>query len=161
VLDALGMVPVAILLTIDPVAAIDDDNDNEQPVAIPAVSKTTTKRVPILGSVRVRAGENRLGDETMRFKEAGFSGTVLRSDCVPGFRLQPNLDIVSKFWQACITDLKSTRSKSFSFRAKNQMDVSAATKWGNYQRSVLDSGALGDPQESASLNEAAGEYQGF
>jgi hypothetical protein len=71
------------------------------------------------------------------------------------------LELVGKFWSACITDLKSTRSKSFSFRAKNQMDVSAATKWGSYQKSVIESGALGDPGETASLNEADGDYQGF
>lgn len=162
VIDAMGMEPVSIVLTINPVD--NDDDEQDEPVTvvtIPTIPKAAAKRVPILGSVRVMAGDNRLSEETLRFKEAGFSGTVLRSDCVPGFRLQPNLEVVGKFWQACITDLKSTRSKSFSFRSKNKMNVSAATKWGNYQQSVIESGALGDPSESASLNEAAGDYQGF
>lgn len=158
VIDAVGMEPVSILLTIN---SPGNDFDHDDPVTIPTIPKAVAKRVPILGSVRVMAGENRLGEETTRFKDAGYSGAVLRSDCVPGFRLQPNLEIVSKFWEACITDLKSVRSKSFSFRSKNRMNVSAATKWGNYQKNIIESGALGDPSESASLNEAAGDYQGF
>jgi hypothetical protein len=157
VVDAAGMEPVSIVLTVNTV-----DDDQTEPVTIPVIPKAAAKRVPILGSVRAMAGDNRLSEETMRFKDAGYSGTVLRSDCVPGFRLQPNLEIVGKFWQACITDLKSTRSKSFSFRSKNKMNVSTATKWGNYQQSVIESGALGDPDESSSVMDSeAGDYQGF
>lgn len=167
---AMGMEPVAVVLTVNPVDnsnANNEDKENtddsiEQPtISIPILAKATSKRIPILGSVRVTAGDDRLSEVTMRFKDAGFSGTLLRSDCVPGFRSQPNLEITGQFWHACITDLKSTRSKAFSFRAKNKMNVSAATKWGNYQQNVIASGALGDPEESASLNEAAGDYQGF
>jgi hypothetical protein len=173
VIEALGMVPVAVVLTIQPSsnAVLDEsnevpDDDNQAHVVLPLlprVAKATRLRVPILGSVRQSAGENRLSDETLRYKEAGFAGTVLRSECVPvGLRQrQPNLDLVAKFWQACLTDLKSTRSRSFGFRSKNNLNVSVATKWGNYQKNVIESGALGDPQETASLNEAAGDYQGF
>jgi hypothetical protein len=170
VIEALDMVPVAMVLTIQPSSNADldetdevPDNDNQAPVLpLPRIAKATRLRVPILGSVRQSAGENRLSDETLRYKEAGFAGTVLRSECVPiGLRRQPNLEMVAKFWQACLTDLKSTRSKSFGFRSKNNLNVSVATKWGNYQKSVIESGALGDPQETASLNEAAGDYQGF
>ena len=72
------------------------------------------------------------------------------------------LELLGPFWSSCLHDLKSTKSKSFSFRAKNQMEKSVATQWGNYQKSVMDSGALGDPNESYSVvNEAAGEYKGF
>jgi hypothetical protein len=159
VTDSAGTEPVAMILTISPTS--DNEMDEERPVNIPSIPKSLSNRIPVLGSVRVAAGKNRLHEETLRFKEAGYSGAFLRADCVPGFRLHPNLEIVGKFWNACICDLKSTRSKSFSFRAKNKLEVSAATKWGNYQKSVIESGALGDPGETASLNEAAGDYQGF
>jgi hypothetical protein len=159
-IDASGMEPAAIVLTINPTT---DNMETEgvRPPNIPSIPKSLSKRIPILGSLSVPAGEDRLQEETLRFKEAGYSGAFLRGDCVPGFHMQPNLEIVGKFWYACICDLKSTRSKSFSFRAKNKLEVSSATKWGNYQKSVIESGALGDPSETASLNEAAGDYQGF
>lgn len=161
VIDAVGMEPVSIILTVNP-PINNNDEVEDTIVLIPTIPKAAAKRVPILGSVRATAGDNRLSEETIRYKDAGFSGTVLRSECVPGFRLQPNLEIVGKFWQACITDLKSTRSKSFSFRSKNKMNVSLATKWGNYQKNIIESGALGDPNESSSLvDTAAGDYQGF
>jgi hypothetical protein len=44
------------------------------------------------------------------------------------------------------------------------METSLSRQWGNYQQSVMDSGALGDPNESVSIDsidEAAGDYQGF
>jgi hypothetical protein len=42
------------------------------------------------------------------------------------------------------------------------MEKSAATKWGNFQKSIMDSGALGDPSESYSVvDESKGEYKGF
>ncbi|GAX15514.1 hypothetical protein FisN_6Hh131 [Fistulifera solaris] len=153
----IGADPAALIVTINP-----ESDDEETPVAIPPVNKALNKRVPILGSVRVTAGEGRLNEESQRFKEAGFLGTFLRSDCVPGFRMNPNLEIVAGFWAHCIADLKSTKSKSFSFRAKNNMEKNALTNWANYQQNVIDSGALGDPNDSYSIvNEAAGEYKGF
>jgi len=166
-----GVEPVALVLTVnaigdggdDDVLDSDDNNkDEDQLVPLPSVSRELSKRIPILGSVRVRAGDNRLSAESQRLKEAGFSGTFLRSDCVPGFRLQPDLEIVGKFWEACVTDLKSTRSKTFAFRAKNNMKKSVMTQWSNYQKDVIESGALGEPDESVSLmDEAAGDYKGF
>jgi hypothetical protein len=157
VVSTSGTEPVALVLTINPTDG--DDKDEERQVSIPHIPKNLS--IPILGSVRATAGDHRLHEETVRFKEAGYTGAFLRSDCVPGFRLQPNLEIVGKFWYACISDLKSTRSKSFSFRSKNRLEVSVATKWGNYQKSVIESGALGDPDDTSSLNEADGDYQGF
>jgi hypothetical protein len=158
--EKVGIEPAAIVFTMNQGNV---DGDEPQSIQIPIISKSLSKRIPILGSVRANSdGENRLlYEETIRYKDAGYTGTFLRWECIPGYQLQPNLELVGKFWSACITDLKSTRSKSFSFRAKNQMDVSAATKWGNYQKSVIESGALGDPGETASLNEADGDYQGF
>ena len=152
----LDEIPVSVLLTMNP-------NDEEQElVSLPKVPKALGKKTPIIGSVRVTAGENRLGTEVARFKEAGFTGVVLRSDCVPGFRLNPDLDVVGKFWSACIGDLKSTRSKSFEFNARNNMETHVMTKWANYQNDVIESGALGDPNDSESVvDSTAGEYKGF
>lgn len=149
--------PVSMLLTVN--AA---DDEQEEPVQLPTIPKELGKRIPILGSVRVIAGENRLGEESQRFKDAGFTGTFLRSDCVPGFRINLNLEAVGLFWSHCINDLKSTKSKAFSFRSKNNMEKNLATKWANYQNSVLQSGALGDPNDSYSIvDDAAGDYKGF
>jgi len=153
--------PVAVVVTINPEEQ-DSENDDDVEVALPTIPQDISDQIPILGSVRTTAGENRLGEESKRFKEAGFSGAFLRSDCVPGFRMNPDLELVGLFWAACVQDLKSTRSKSFSFRAKNNMDKSAATNWASYQQGVIESGALGDPNDSYSIvDEAAGEYKGF
>jgi hypothetical protein len=164
--SAVGSDPVSILLTVNPI-----DTDQKEAVALPRVPKSLGKRVPLLGSVRVTAGDNRIGIETSRFKEYGFTGTLLRSDCVPGFRLQPDLDIVGSFWAACISDLKSTRSKSFSFRSKNNMQENAGQNWLNYQSDVMTSGALGDEDTHGGGsvddlgdmmgNEQSGDYQAF
>ena len=164
---SMGQKPRALVLSPPAVAFGDEDEDDDnaeviEPPTLPTISRELTKEVPVLGSIRTVAGEGRLSLECNRFKDAGFNGVLLRSDCVPGFRLQPDLEIVSSFWQAVIADLKSTRSKSFGFRSKNNMDVSAATKWGNYQQNIMDSGALGDPDDNVSMMDAAnGDYKGF
>jgi hypothetical protein len=157
--ETVGTEPVAVVVTIGQASREEDG-----PITtIPNIPKVLSKHIPIIGSVRASSdGENRLLlDETIRYKDAGYTGTFLRYDCIPGYQLQPNLEFIGKFWFACISDLKSTRSKSFSFRSKNRMEVSVATKWGNYQKDVIESGALGDPNDTASFNDAGGDYQGF
>jgi hypothetical protein len=167
VCSALKTDPVSILVTVNPVNA-----EQQEPVTLPTVPKSAGKRVPVLGSVRVTAGDNRVNIEQSRFKENGFTGTLLRSECLPGTRVQLDLEIVGKFWSACINDLKSTRSKTFSFRAKNKMHKNVATEWVNYQSDIMESGALGDPNESFSMNDSeglsvmdegneSGDYKGF
>lgn len=152
----IGVDPSLVVLSLQALEEVQESHP------LPTISKEVGKNVPIIGSVRTQPGENRLHLECQRFKEAGFRGVALRSDCVPGFRINPDLEIVGKFWQAVISDLKSTRSKSFSFRAKNNMDRSMADKWMGYRKSVLDSGALGDPDQSVSMiDSASGDYQGF
>ena len=148
--------PVAAVLTIN---VVDNESEEAEVLDLPQIPKY---KYPLLNSIRATAGENRLGAEAKRVKDAGFHGAFLRSDCLPGFRMNPDLELVGTFWEACISDLKSTRSKSFSFRAKNNMNKSLSTQWANYQQSVVDSGALGDPDESYSVvDSAAGEYKGF
>lgn len=149
--------PVCVVLTVNP-----SEKDQVEPVALPSVPKALGKRVPVLGSVRVVAGDNRLGIESNRCKDSGFQGAFLRSECLPGFRTNLDLNIVGSFWAACINDLKSVKSKSFAFRAKNNMEKDRAAEWAKYQMNVLDSGALGDPSESYSVvDSASGEYKGF
>ena len=147
---------VSVLLTVTCDA---EGSDSEVP--LPKVPKALGKKIPIIGSVRVPAKDDRIADETARFKEAGFTGALLRSDCLPGYRINPNLDFVGKFWSACIGDLKSTRSKAFGFRAKNNMEKKVATQWANLQKDVIDSGALGDPSDARTENLKEGEYRGF
>lgn len=160
----LGEDPVTVVVTVNPPIVPDDDDEDAdvEPVALPTLTKTVTKRVPMTGSLREPAGDNRLSLGSSRFKEAGFTSNLLRTECFPGFDVRLDLNIVGRFWAGCIADLKSTRSKSFAFRSKNNMEKNALTNWSNYQKSVIDSGALGDPNESYSVvNEEAGEYKGF
>eukprot|EP00542_Grammatophora_oceanica_P016636 CAMPEP_0194030980 /NCGR_PEP_ID=MMETSP0009_2-20130614/4276_1 /TAXON_ID=210454 /ORGANISM="Grammatophora oceanica, Strain CCMP 410" /LENGTH=342 /DNA_ID=CAMNT_0038671027 /DNA_START=161 /DNA_END=1189 /DNA_ORIENTATION=- len=134
-------------------------------VKLPTISSELKQRVPILGSVVATPGENRIGDETRRFKEAGFTGGLLRADCVPGFRMNPDLDMVSMFWSACIGDLKSLKSKSFSFRAKNHMEKNQAQEWAKYQMDVIESGAIGaadhEGEPDVPVDIMNGDYVGF
>ncbi len=58
--------------------------------------------------------------------------------------LQPDLEIVGKFWSACINDLKSTESKAFSFRSKNNMEKNSGQQWMNCQSDIMTSNALCD-----------------
>jgi hypothetical protein len=152
-----GEEPVSILLTVNP------EDEDQEVVSIPTVPKALGKTTPILGSVRVPAGENRMGEETARFKEAGYTGALLRSDCIPGFRMNMDLDFVGAFWSACIGDLKSLKSKSFNFQSRNWMNKSQSLEWAKYQNSVIASGALGDPASSVGLDldEEGGDYKGF
>jgi hypothetical protein len=164
--------PVCVVLTVHPESASEDASTEEKvpgaepsPVAVPRIPKALVKRIPVVGSVRALAGDGRIGTEAARMKEAGFSSVLLRSDCLPGYNRQKRqlgLDIIGHFWASCIDDLKSVKSKSFSFRAKNNLEKSQGTVWANYQNSVIESGALGDPDDSYSIvDSAAGEYKGF
>ena len=166
----MGEDPVSILITINSSSNAEDESDDDEETSEPAealplpfVPKALGKRVPILASVREGAGAGRMGHETARIKASGFTGAVLRRECVPGFPGDPPLEYSSDFWSACIGDLKSTRSKSFNFRSKNNMETNLATKWASYQSDVMDSGALGDMADSAppGFNPDEGDYQGF
>jgi len=167
--ELMGEDPVSILISINP-SSIEEDNTGDETTSepaetlpLPVIPKALGKRVPILASVRTGAGAGRLGEETVRIKASGFTGAVLRRECVPGFPANPSLEFSSDFWSACIGDLKSTRSKTFNFRSKNNMESNVATEWANYQSDVMDSGALGDMADSAppGFDPDVGDYQGF
>ena len=184
--ELMGEDPVSILLTINPTTTAatsssetssseekddsddDDDDDEESEPAVealplPAVSKALGKRVPIMVSVRAGAGAGRMGEETARIKASGFTGAVLRRECVPGFPNNPSIEFSADFWSACIGDLKSVKSKTFEFRSKNNMEQQLGTQWANYQNDVMDSGALGDMADSKpeGFDQESGDYQGF
>jgi len=177
-----GVEPVAVLFTVNDDSseesdAADDDesegsSDDDEPadIPLPRVPKALSKKVSILGSVRAKAGGGRMGFWTRSLKSAGFTGAVLRRDCVPGLTSTvTDLEAVGAFWSAAISDLKSVKSKSFGFRA-NLAGVDDSMKlpneWYKYQKSVMESGALGDiggdmADAGAELNTEAGDYRGF
>jgi len=178
-----GVDPVGIVLTVNiPESGTDDDEDEdgdsessssdedeEEPVIpLPQVPKALAKKVPILGSVRAVAGGGRMGLMTRNLKKAGFTGAFLRSECVPGLTSTiTDLEAVSGFWSAAISDLKSVKSKSFGFRA-NMAGIDESMKlpneWYKYQKNVMESGALGDISGDAAaveLDSENGDYQGF
>jgi len=142
---------------------LDLDKDQTE-LKLPSVPKSYTKRekIAVLGSVAVPAGENRLNECISRLKSKKYAGALLRKECVPGRNL--DLEFIGKFWSACISDLKSTRSKSFGFRAKVnvKLEKDLPSEWIKLQKSVLESGALGEQAGGMEgLNTDAGDYAGF
>ena len=168
IVDALtvqcGSEPAAILLTL---GSLDDHEDDEADDAtvkmdFPKISKSVSKRFPILGSVRAKAGGGRIGAAVSVLKECGFTGAALRCDCLPGYRMNPDLEFVGGFWGSVISDLKSTKSKNFNFRSQVALEKDVPLEWYNYQKNVMESGALGKPGgEKADLDESNGDHLGF
>jgi len=157
--------PVSIVLsfTVDDNDSGEGDEGEDEGIDLPLISQTVKEKLGILGSVRVLAGENRMGQYLDHLKGKGFSGAVLRCECVPGYRMNPDLEAVTNFWSAAISDLKSTKSKTFSFRSKNNMEKNLSTQWFNYQKDVMSSGALGE-ESAASVRDMdldSGDYMGF
>lgn len=165
VCELMGEDPVSIVLTINPSTSTSDEEDSEAPedLPLPSISKALGKRVSIMASVRSGAGGGRMGEDTRRIKASGFTGAVLRRECVPGFPASPSVEFSSDFWGACIGSLKSRRSKTFNFRSKNNMETQLGTQWANYQQDVMDSGALGDMSDGPppGFEPDDGDYQGF
>jgi hypothetical protein len=171
--EMVGEDPASVLISVNVPPSIESDNDEatselettEEPeIPLPKVSKSVSKRVPILGSIRSKAGGGRMGEEAARFKACGFTGAVLRQDCIPQISMSQDLEYLSTFWSACIGDLKSTKSKAFEFRSKNNMNKDLGVQWAKYQMDVMQSGALGAEESHSAmggLNTEAGDYKGF
>jgi len=163
-----GVEPVAVVFSF---VAIEEEEkeeedseteDKETGLGLPQISKELKKRVPILGSVRVLAGDNRMSGYASALQSAGFTGSLLRCDCVPGFRMNPDLDFVGGFWSMAISELKSTKSKTFGFRTKFALARDVPMEWFNYQKDVMESGALGDNSAKAGdLDLSNGDFAGF
>ena len=166
------------------------EEENEEPstpnIEIPS---SVSKRLSFIGSVRTSAGEGRMNAATSSLSSCKFSGAFLRADCVPGescmrirsiflfveaepapttfvvgYRMNPDLAVVGGFWSAAISDLKSLKSKSFSFRSKVKISKDVPMEWYNYQKDVMESGALGlggGGGGDDGLNPDAGDYKGF
>uniref|UniRef100_A0A7S3QIL6 Fructose-bisphosphate aldolase n=1 Tax=Chaetoceros debilis TaxID=122233 RepID=A0A7S3QIL6_9STRA len=171
VISQCGTEPPALILT---VGAISDEEEEEEEaevalsqktnLSLPEVPKELSKKIPILGSVRAVAGGGRMGASVDAHKQAGFKGCLLRCECLPGYRMNPDLDFVGGFWGAAIGDLKSTKSKNFNFRSTIALDRDIPLEWYNYQKDIMESGALGSPGgpgEGDPLNSDNGDYQGF
>lgn len=159
-----GSIP-ACLLSFPPSNDDEDEARKEEmdPSILPKVPSDISKRIPILGSIREVAGGGRIGDAVAAYKEAGFNGAVLRCECLPGFRMNPDLNVVEGFWTAAISDIKSLKSKSFNFRSKVALDRDIPLEWYNYQKNVMESGALGKvgAGEGDPLDSDNGDYKGF
>jgi len=163
-----GLDPVSIVFatgeTGEEVEGGEEEEENEEPstpnIEIPS---SVSKRLSFLGSVRTSAGEGRMNAAASTLSSCKFNGAFLRADCVPGYRMNPDLDVVGGFWSAAISDLKSLKSKNFSFRSKVKLSKDVPMEWYNYQKDVMDSGALGMPSSGGGdgLNPEAGDYKGF
>eukprot|EP00581_Thalassiosira_minuscula_P012616 CAMPEP_0183732280 /NCGR_PEP_ID=MMETSP0737-20130205/38072_1 /TAXON_ID=385413 /ORGANISM="Thalassiosira miniscula, Strain CCMP1093" /LENGTH=376 /DNA_ID=CAMNT_0025965257 /DNA_START=93 /DNA_END=1223 /DNA_ORIENTATION=+ len=162
-----GLDPVSIVFTNGQTESSDDDEEDEGDDSFTpkiTIPESISKRLAFIGSVRTTAGEGRMNIATSQLSSCKFNGAFLRADCVPGYRLNPDLNVVGGFWSAAIGDLKSLKSKSFSFRSKVKLDRDMPMEWFNYQKDVMESGALGGPGgdgAGGSFNADAGDYKGF
>ena len=161
-----GLDPVSIVFTNGEVTMNEEESNEESEddsTASLSIPASISKRLAFIGSIRASAGGGRMNQATSQLSSQKFNGAFLRADCVPGYRLNPDLNIVGGFWSAAIGDLKSLKSKSFSFRSKVKLEKDIPMEWFNYQKDVMDSGALGKSGGGAdpTLNPDAGDYKGF
>lgn len=161
-----GIDPLSIVFTnahSDQVADEVNKDDNSGP-STPDITIPTSilKRLTFIGSVRTTAGDGRMNAATSQLSSCNFHGAYLRADCVPGYRLNPDLNVVGGFWGAAISDMKSLKSKTFNFRSKVKLEKDVPMAWYNYQKDIMDSGALGGPVGGGGeLNPDTGDYKGF
>jgi len=160
--------PISVVLTLDAGNINADSEETANDLEnmwenVPKFARSFSKKTPILGSVRVDSMDS-LTDYSAKLKSKGFTGAFLRADCVPGFRMNPDLDFVGGFWSSVISNLKSTKSKNFEFRTKTKIEKDVPMEWMNYQKDVMESGALGETSTKANvdeLNTEGGDYRGF
>lgn len=157
-----GLDPVSIVFT-EGQAAETEDSDGEPSTPKLTIPSSVSKRTTFIGSIRTTAGDGRMNAALNQVTSCNFNGAFLRADCVPGYRLNPDLNAVGGFWSAVTGDLKSLKSKNFSFRSKVKIENDVPMQWYNYQKDIMDSGALGSPTTGGSdgLNTDAGDYKGF
>eukprot|EP00984_Skeletonema_dohrnii_P013145 scaffold5416_cov113-Skeletonema_dohrnii-CCMP3373.AAC.5 len=163
-----GLDPVSIVFTNGETADSEEEESNEEEEeedSTPALSipASVSKRTAFIGSIRTNAGGGRMNLATSQLSTDKFNGAFLRADCVPGYRLNPDLNVVGGFWSAAMGDLKSLKSKNFSFRSKVKLEKDVPMEWYNYQKDIMDSGALGKPSggPDPTLNSEGGDYKGF
>jgi len=163
-----GLDPVSIVFTNGEVEESSEESNKEDQEVVKStptlsIPDSISKRLAFVGSIRTTAGGGRMNEATSQLSTDKFNGAFLRADCVPGYRLNPDLNVVGDFWSAAIGDLKSLKSKNFSFRSKVKLEKDIPMAWYNYQKDVMESGALGGSGAGAdpTLNSDAGDYKGF
>jgi len=156
-----GVDPVSIVFTNEETDRQKEEADDAQSVPEITIPESLSERLAFIGSIRTTAGDGRMNYAISQLSSCNFSGAFLRADCVPGYRLNPDLNVVGGFWSAALSDLKSLKSKNFSFRSKVKLEKDVPMEWYNYQKDVMDSGALGLSGGPSGLNTAAGDYKGF
>lgn len=163
-----GLDPVSIVFTNGAVEESSEESNKEDQEVVKStptlsIPDSISKRLAFVGSIRTTAGGGRMNEATSQLSTDKFNGAFLRADCVPGYRLNPDLNVVGGFWSAAIGDLKSLKSKNFSFRSKVKLEKDIPMAWYNYQKDVMESGALGGSGAGAdpTLNSDAGDYKGF
>jgi hypothetical protein len=163
-----GLDPVSIVFTNGEVEESSEESNKEDQEVVKStptlsIPDSISKRLAFVGSIRTTAGGGRMNEATSQLSTDKFNGAFLRADCVPGYRLNPDLNVVGGFWSAAIGDLKSLKSKNFSFRSKVKLEKDIPMAWYNYQKDVMESGALGGSGAGAdpTLNSDAGDYKGF
>ena len=70
------------------------DDDGGPPTPEITIPYSVSKRLAFIGSIRTTAGDGRMNAATARLSSRNFQGAFLRADCVPGYRLNPNLTVV-------------------------------------------------------------------
>jgi hypothetical protein len=119
-----GIDPVSIVFTnagCDETANQEDQNDGTSALKF-IIPPSISKRLTFIGSVRTTAGDGRMNAATSKLSSCNFHGAFLRADCVPGYRMNPDLKVVGGFWSAAISDMKSLKSKNFNFRSKVKLE---------------------------------------
>ncbi|KAL3780067.1 hypothetical protein HJC23_007316 [Cyclotella cryptica] len=156
-----GVDPVSIVFTKEETDRDEEEAEDAHSVPEITIPESLSQRLAFVGSVRTTAGDGRMNYALSQLSSCNFNGAFLRADCVPGYRLNPDLNVVGGFWSAALSDLKSLKSKNFSFRSKVKLEKDAPMEWYNYQKDVMESGALGLSGGPSGLNTAAGDYKGF
>jgi hypothetical protein len=153
--------PVSIVFTQEEAEQEGEEAEDAPSTPEIIIPEALSDRIPFTGSIRTTAGDGRMGYAISQLKKFNFSAAFLRADCVPGYRLNPDLNVVGGFWSAALSDLKSLKSKNFGFRTKVKIEKDVPMEWYNYQKDVMDSGALGLSGGPSGLNTEAGDYKGF
>ena len=156
-----GLDPVSIVFTQEEAEQEGEEAEDAPSTPEIIIPEALSDRIAFTGSIRTTAGDGRMGYAISQLKKCNFSAAFLRADCVPGYRLNPDLNVVGGFWSAALSDLKSLKSKNFGFRTKVKIEKDVPMEWYNYQKDVMDSGALGLSGGPSGLNTEAGDYKGF
>ena len=122
--------------------------------------------IPILGGLEVVGGAGKLGSACDEVREVGgYSGVCLFAECMPGFdRASPfgaPLGVIGGFWRMAIPSLKTNKSSQFGFSSKFKLEKDVPMEWFNYQKDIMQSGALGSVEKASGIDTDNGDFIGF